>query len=147
MKCRLNFILPIILILVGVACKDEQIRKAAKASDDMATIVSVAIDTKRQLGQTGSKLITNDEELALTLGLQKVNASVIAFHKQVKVTQTLNPESKMALAGLFKSVVDSVAELNQKGVLGIKNQDAKAKVSTVLAGFTVTFAVVQAVLE
>src|SRR6185436_2325581 len=77
----------LLLILALLACKDDSIRKAARASDDMAVTVGLAIDVKRQLGQTGSKLINDQEELALTVGLQKVNTAVKAFHLQVKNTK------------------------------------------------------------
>jgi len=136
----------LVLILSLVACKDESIRKAARASDDMAVTVSLAIDVKRGLGQTGTKLISNEEELALTLGLQKVNTAVRAFHTQVKATKALDPASKNQLLQLFSGVTASVAELNQQGVLGIKNEEAKSKVTAALAGFSASFAAIQAAL-
>jgi len=136
----------LLLILTLLACKDESIRKAARASDDMAVTVGLAIDVKRQLGQTGSKLISDQEELALTLGLQKVNTAVKAFHLQVKNTKALDPASKNQLLLLFSGITTSVAELNQQGVLGIHNEQAKAKVAAVLAGFTTAFAAIQAAL-
>jgi hypothetical protein len=136
----------LLLIVVLLACKDDSIRKAAKASDDMATVVSLAIDVKRGLGQTGTKAISDQEELALTLGLQKVNTAVKAFHLQVKNTKALDPASKNQLLQLFSGVTTAVAELNQQGVLGIHNEEARAKVAAVLAGFQTAFATIQAAL-
>lgn len=134
----------LLLILVLVACKDDAIRKAARASDDMAVTISLAIDTKRELAKAG--LLKPDEEIPLTLGLQKVNTAVKAFHLQVKNTKALDPASKNQLLLLFSGITSSVADLNQQGVLGIKNEQAKAKVSAVLAGFTTAFAAIQAAL-
>ena len=146
MKRRL-IIPPLIVVLVLLsACKEENIRKAARASDDMATIVSLAIDVKRGLGQTGTKLISDDEELVLTLGLQKINTAVKAFHAQVKKTSTLDPAAKGQLLILFKQITEAVTDLNNVGVLGIKNPEAKEKIAAVLAGFQVAFTTIQAVL-
>jgi hypothetical protein len=136
----------LLLIVVLLACKDDSIRKAARASDDMATVISLAIDVKRGLGQTGTKVISNQEELALTLGLQKVNTAVKAFHLQVKNTKALDPASKNKLLQLFSGVTTAVGELNQQGVLGIHNEEARAKVAAVLAGFQTAFATIQAAL-
>lgn len=136
----------LLLVLTLLACKDDSIRKAAKASDDMAVTIGLAIDVKRELGQTGTKLISDQEELALTLGLQKVNTAVKAFHLQVKNTKALNPASKNQLLQLLSGITTAVAELNQQGVLGIHNEQAKAKISAVLAGFTASFAAIQAAL-
>jgi hypothetical protein len=82
----------------------------------------------------------------LTLGLQKVNTSVKAFHLQVRNTKVLDPASKNQLLLLFSGITTSVAELNQQGVLGIHNEQAKTKVAAVLAGFTTAFAAIQAAL-
>ena len=134
----------VVLVLTIVACKEEAIRKAARASDDMAVTVSLAIDTKRELAKAG--LLKPEEEIPLTLGLQKVNAAVKAFHLQVEQTKALDPASKNQLLLLLEGVTTSVAELNQQGVLGIKNEEAKNKVSAVLAGFTAAFAAINAAL-
>ena len=135
----------LLLLIIGlVACKDESIRKAARASDDMAVTVGLAIDAKRELAASG--LLKPEEEIPLTLGLQKVNTAVKAFHLQVKNTSQLDPTSKNQLLLLLSGVTTSVAELNQQGVLGIKNEQAKTKISTILAGFNAAFAAIQAAL-
>lgn len=135
----------VLLLLTLVACKDDSIRKAARAADDMAVTIGLAIDTKRELAAAG--LLPPEQELPLTLGIQKVNTSVKAFHLQVKNTKELDPTSKDLLLRLFAEITAGVAELNHQGVLEIKNPEAKTKVSAVLAGFQVSFVVIQAVLE
>lgn len=135
-------ILLMLLAIQQVACKDDAIRKAARASDDMAVAVSLAIDTKRQLGQTGGKLISDQEELALTLGLQKVNTAVRAFHNQVKATQKLDLNSRAQLAQLSKLIIEAVKGLDQD-ILGIKNADARAKISVVLSSITAAISAIQ----
>jgi hypothetical protein len=139
-----RFALILLLISAQLACKPESIRKAAKAADDMAITISVSIDTKRSLAASG--MLTPEEEIPLTLGLQKVNSSVKAFHLQVKNTKELDQASKTLLLGLFSGIVDSVAELNQTGVLGIKNPEAKTKITTILAGFQISMSMIQVAL-
>ena len=54
-----------ILVTSQTACpKSNRIHEAAKASDRIATLVSSAIEIKRQLGASGQ--ITREEELQLT---------------------------------------------------------------------------------
>jgi len=145
MKIRVRQqLVAVLLILVLAACKDESIRKAARASDDMAVTISLAIDTKRQLALAG--LLKPEEEIPLTLGLQKVNTAVKAFYLQVKNTSTLDPAAKNQLLLLFSGITTSVEELNQQGVLGIRNEEAKTKISAVLAAFTTAFAAIQVAL-
>jgi hypothetical protein len=143
---RLKIALIYLVIAASIACKDDSIRKAARASDDMASTISLAIDVKRQLAMSTPPLIDHDEEVRLTLGLQKVNAAVKAFNTEVKRLSKLDPASKGNLVALFASVTQSINELNGQGVLGIKNPDAKAKVQAVLAAFSTSIAVIQAVL-
>jgi hypothetical protein len=146
MKNRLKIALIYLVIAASIACKDDAIRKAARASDDMASTISLAIDVKRQLAMSTPPLISHDEEVALTLGLQKVNTSVRAFNTEVKRLSKLDPAAKGNLAALFASVTQSINELNAQGVLGIKNEQAKQKVQAVLAAFSASIAVIQAVL-
>ena len=144
---RLKIIALFLLLSTAIAaCKDDSIRKAARASDDMATIVSLAIDAKRGLAQTTPPLITSQEELALTFGLQKVNAAVQAFHSQALATRDLNPATKAQLLSMLSSITQSVNELNQQDVFGIRNPDAKAKLTAVLSGFSGAFIAIQAAL-
>lgn len=137
----------IIVVLLLAACKDESIKKAAKASDDMAVTVGLAIDVKRQLALSVPPLISQDEELKLTLGLQKVNTAVTVFHHEVKRLSKLDPQAKGNLSVLLSGIVQAVNELNQQAVLGIKNPDSKAKVQAVLAGLNISFSIIRAVLE
>lgn len=146
MKRRL--VVPMIMVvLLLAACKNESIKKAAKASDDMAVTVGLAIDVKRQLALSVPPLISQDEELKLTLGLQKVNTAVTAFHHEVRRLSKLDPQAKGNLSALLTSIVQAVNELNQQAVLGINNPDSKAKVQAVLAGLNVSFSIIRAVLE
>ena len=134
------------LIVLQIACKDTQIKQAARASDDMATTISLAIDAKRALATSNPPLITPQEELALTLGLQKVNAAVRAFNEEVKRLSKVDPNSKGQLLALFADITKSISDLNAQGVLGIKNPDSKAKLTVILAGFNASITAIQVAL-
>lgn len=143
---RIKIALVYLVIAASIACKDDSIRKAARASDDMAVTVGLAIDTKRALATSVPPLITSQEEIALTLGLQKVNTAVRAFHTEVSRLSKVDPASKGQLLALFSNITQSVSELNNQGVLGIKNEQSKIKLQTVLATLNTAIATIQAVL-
>lgn len=143
---KLNKRLAVVLFLISVqlACKDDQIRKAARASDDMATAISLTIDLKRSLAASG--VLKPEEEIPLTLALQKVNTAAKAFHTQVAATSKFDPAAKNKLLTLFEGIATSVNELNQQGVLGIKDPEARTKISTVLVGVSSALASIKVAL-
>ena len=143
-KHSLIAIVLVFLISLQLACTGDQIKKSAQAAQDMSLALGLAIDAKRSLAE--AKLIDPQEEIALTLGMAKVNLAIRAFNNQVSATKTLDPTSKAQLLTLFQGIVSSVNDLNTQGVLGIKNPDSKAKITAVLAGITVALATVQAIL-
>jgi hypothetical protein len=134
------------LITSQLACKDSQIQKAAKATDDMAVTISLAIDAKRALALTMPPLISPEEEVTVTLALQKVNAAVGAFRIQAMGISKLDPNSKAKLLPLFQGISESITDLNNQGLLGIKNPEAKNKLTLILGGLAASLAIVQSVL-
>jgi len=134
------------LVLLQAACTDSQLTKAAKASDDIAVSISLAIDVKRSLAMSVPPLITPEEELTLTLALQRVNTATMLFREKAMTFKTLDANTKTALLPLFQTITASVTELNNQGILGIKNQDAKAKVALVLTSLSAALATIQSVL-
>lgn len=111
----------------------------------MAVTIGLAIDAKRELAANG--LLPPDQEIPLTIGLQRVNTTVKALHTQVKNTKRLDPTSRDSLFRLFSSVTASVSDLNNQGMLGVKNPEARTRLTAVLAAFQVSFSVIQSVLE
>ena len=143
---RFRFAMIYLVIATSIACKDDQIRKAARASDDMAVTIGLAIDAKRALATSTPPLITHGEEIQLTLGLQKVNAAVRAFHNEVARLSKVDPASKGQLVALFADITKSISDLNNQGVLGIKNPDSKLKLQTILATLNTAIATINAIL-
>src|SRR5262245_32694640 len=124
---------------------DDPVRKAARAADAIAGSINEMIKVKRQLAQ--QKTITADEELALTNALLKANTadkSFLAAVKQVKGTPT--EAQKSNLATVFSAVSASVNEIDA-GVLGVKNADAKAKLTTILNTIKTSLGVISSLVQ
>ena len=124
---------------------DDPVRKAAKAADAIAGSITEMIKVKRQLAQ--QKTITAEEELALTNALLKANTADKAFlaaTKQLKGTPTAADKSN--LATLFSAVSAAVNEIDA-GVLGVKNPDAKAKLTTILNSIKASLAVISSLTQ
>ena len=124
---------------------DDPVRKAAKAADAIAGSITEMIKVKRQLAQ--QKTITADEELALTNALLKANTADKAFlaaTKQLKGTPTAADKSN--LATLFSAVSAAVNEIDAD-VLGVKNPDAKAKLTTILNSIKASLAVISSLTQ
>ena len=124
----------------GQPGQDDPVRKAAKAADTIAGSINEMIKVKRQLAQ--QKTIAPGEELALTNALLKANTADKAFlaaTKQLNGTPTAADKSN--LGTLFAAVSASVNELDA-GVLGVKNPDAKTKLTTILNTIKASLAVI-----
>ena len=124
---------------------DDPVRKAAKAADTIAGSITEMIKLKRQLAQ--QKTITPDEELALTNALLKANTADKAFlaaTKQVKGAPTAADKSN--LATLFSAVSAAVNEIDAD-VLGVKNPDAKTKLTTILNSIKASLAVISSLTQ
>ena len=129
----------------GGQSQDDPVRKAAKAADTIAGSITEMIKVKRQLAQ--QKTITADEELALTNALLKANTADKAFlaaTKQLKGAPTADQKSN--LATLFSAVSAAVNEVDAD-VLGVKNPDAKTKLTTILNSIKASLAVISSLTQ
>ena len=125
--------------------QDDPVRKAAKAADAIAGSITEMIKVKRQLAQ--QKTITSEEELALTNALLKANTADKAFlaaTKQLKGTPT--GDQKSNLKTLFSAVSAAVNEVDA-GVLGVKNPEAKTKLTTILNTIKASLAVISSLTQ
>jgi hypothetical protein len=141
------FVAPYLIVygLLFLACKDDSLKKAARASDDMAQTISAAIETKRALAQNG--FIDPKEELQLTLTLKKVNDIAIQFNKQARAIGKLDSVNRKNLMVVFRQLSQSINELSQQGVLSIKNENSKAQLAAILGGLDISLKVIEAALE
>ena len=124
-------ILSVGFLLSLAACDESQIRKAATASDRMATLIVVGIDVKRDLRTAA--LIDADEDRAISQGLLSANKAVQRFNERARTYQTLTPTARSELTKLFADVTGALKTLNDDGIFRIRNPDAQKKLAAVLA--------------
>ena len=128
---------------------DSRFRKAALASDDIATGISKMIDLKRKLATDGK--MSAAEESAITDLLLKVNTADKAFVTQIKAMRAAgtlpDANGKANLAALFAQVTSALNELNSKGLLLLGNAGAKNQLAKVLAAATAAAQIIEAFLN
>ena len=115
-------------------------RKYARASDTIAGSISTMIDVKRDFAQNGR--ITADEERRLTELLLRANEATTVFNNRVKTVTVIDEGTRAELGNLFAAVTSSVAELNNSGVLGVQNADAKSKLSKIIGSINAAVAII-----
>ncbi len=121
----------------------DPIRKAAKASDDIAAALNTMTKVKRELGTSGK--LSRDREAALTTLLQKANTADRAFLNEIKKLKAdPNPATKANLCSLFNTASSALTELNTNGILTIEDADAKSKLTTVFSTITAALPIITA---
>ena len=119
-------------------------RKAAKASDDIASAINTMTRIKRELGTSGK--ISRDREVALTNLLQKANDADQAFVTEIKKLKAdPNPAQKATLCTLFNTVSSALTDLNNSGILPVEDADAKSKLATVFSTITTAATIISGV--
>jgi hypothetical protein len=106
-------------------CNDSDIKKAAKAANDIAAALGGLETVSEQL--YASKLISGDETIAVSNYIKSATLADDQFVAQVRALKKIDPNSKAQIVTLFASLAQSLDVLNQQGVLGVKNPDAKAR--------------------
>lgn len=132
---RITRRLTVIFVLFAVclsqtACNKDQLRRAANTSAMTASLVRVAIDTKRALAKDGT--LDRDEELAITVAMRDLNLAVIEFNSLARTYDEFTAETRAQLLTLFNNVTLGVARLNDQGVLRIKNPQARGRFQKIL---------------
>ena len=119
-------------------------RKAAKASDDIASALNTMIKVKRNLGTSGK--LSRDREVALTNLLQKANDADQAFLNEIKKLKAdPNPAQKATLCSLFNTVSSALTDLNNSGILPVEDADSKSKLATVFSTITTATTIIAGV--
>lgn len=137
-------VLILLVCLFIQACDNADIRKAAKASDDMARGISVALDLDAALIQQG--LLSNDEAIAVTSALLDLNRLAREFNDTARGFKALDGAAKASLLQILTSITASLDKLNTQGVLRIKNAEAQQKFKTALAVITAAVNILAATL-
>jgi hypothetical protein len=121
----------------------DPLRKASEAAGAIAVSVREMIKVKR--GLADQKKIDNAEELKLTQILLKVNSSDKVLVNRLKSLKTMpDATGKAELLNLLKEVTAAVNELNDSGVLGVKNAEAKDTLSKIVVTIQGSLSILQA---
>lgn len=138
-------------LFIFAGCKTSKVNTdpyagAAKTADDIALSIKLLAETERNLETQG--LITPQEGLIIINGLMAVHSADVGFVADVRAAKTLDPSSaSRLLIPSLERMRQAVADLNAKGVLGIKSARAKATFQTSLNVLDVSIATIQALLE
>ncbi|HEX7313175.1 MAG TPA: hypothetical protein VF297_04615 [Pyrinomonadaceae bacterium] len=116
----------------GGGCADNSpLCNSARAADTIAKSISELITVKRELARQGR--ITREEDLKITQMLLRLNTADKVFVKRI---QSLNAEpdapTKQQLLSLFNDVTTALDDLNSNGVLGLQNEDARTRLTTII---------------
>ncbi len=136
----------LILILVSAAaCTDDQRKKIAKADQDMANALSIALDIDAGLIRDGT--LKGDAAVAVTTTLLDINRALGIFNTHAKAITTLDTATKSDLLLLADGIVKAVADANQAGAIHINNQETRAKLASVLAIISAAITTLRAILQ
>lgn len=152
MRMRQRKLVPVValflLLLPGVACREDQLRDAAKTAATIADLITATADVRDALTDQG--MINNQEALALTKALADLNLVNQEFNAQILETKqsgVFDQEARIKLRVLLGNVIGSIDRLNQQGVLTLHNQEAQRRMSLAVRSIQTAVNLVWGVLE
>lgn len=137
-----------LLLLPGVACREDQLRDAAKTAATIADLITATADVRDALTDQG--MISNQEALALTKALADLNLVNQEFNAQILETKqsgVFDQEARIKLRVLLGNVIGSIDRLNQQGVLTLHNEEAQRRMSLAVRSIQTAVNLVWGVLE
>ena len=130
----------------GDGAPPEPARNAARASDAIAKSIGEMIKVKRQLAQQGK--ITAAEELALTQTLLRVNTADKALVNRLKsLNSAPDAATKADLVRMFGEVTTALNELNTTGLLGVRDEDARNRLTTIFNTITASVQIIRTFID
>jgi len=121
-------------------------RNAARASDTIAKSIGEMITVKRELAKDGK--LTADEDLKLTQALLRVNTADKVLVKRLKSLKAApDATTKAELVTMFGEVTSALNDLNSGGLLGVKNEEARTKLTTVFNTINASVLIIQTFID
>lgn len=133
------------IALTAGACTDEQRKKIAQASDDIARGLHTALALDEALIK--QQLVSKDDALAITTLLLDVNRAAKEFNDKARAFGSIDATEKAELLRMASDMTASVATLNQQGVLRIKNQQSQIQFLAAIAIIQGGVAVLTSILQ
>lgn len=142
LKRRLVAIL--LVAVLAVACDADERKKLAKASDDFARGIAMALALDDALIK--QKVISNDDAIVITSAILDANRIARQFNDRASLYGKSGGSTKSELLQLTSDIDGSLATLQKQGVLRIKNPASQAQFTAALAIMKSAVAVAQAIL-
>lgn len=130
----------IVLLSIGlVACEDGQFKKAARISSAVSQSIGTMQSINAEFYDAG--MLTKQETISFAVALNQANTAVESFNEKARTLKALDPKNKTMLVGWLDELVLEMEELNQKGILHIKNEKMKARLSIVFSSIQAALAI------
>jgi hypothetical protein len=128
----------------GPTGQPEPLRNAAVAADTIAGSIKELRTAKNQLA--GQSKITTDENRKLTTLLLRLNTADKALVNRLKsMTAAPDATQKQQLFAMFNELTAAVDDANTNGVLGIQNEEARTRLTTIVAAMRASLAIIATV--
>ncbi len=121
----------LLLCLAATGCNDDDVRKAARAADGIASGLAGVQKVNVILYQ--GELISKDETKAIAVLVQQGTLANDEFIAKARTLRDLDPGNKALMLQWFGEVSASLDKLNREGVLHVKNPEAQARLSVAFA--------------
>ena len=124
----------------------DPLRNAARASDTIAKSIGEMITVKRALAKDGK--LTADEDLKLTQALLRVNTADKVLVKRLKSLKAApDATTKAELVTMFGEVTSALNDLNSGGLLGVKNEEARTRLTTIFNTINASVLIIQTFID
>jgi hypothetical protein len=120
---------------VMLACNSDKYTAAAKTANVAAGSIKTICDIKRTAAAAGE--IGPADELAVTRVLKEVNGALLQCAEAAAKIESFTGDAKAALVQQCADVSDRITRLQSDGVLRVKSEKSKRKLSNALAALAV----------
>lgn len=120
-------------------------RTLAKASDDLAGGIKLAVTTKRKLAE--QRLLDRDEEVKLTELMLDVNRAGSAYNDTLRSITGDTGDDRASLLTALEGVSSSVERLHNEGVLRIKSEKARTQVGLAVGAARAAIATIRLTIQ
>ena len=130
----------------GPTGQPEPLRNAASAADAVGKSIGEMITLKRDLANQHK--ITSAEELKLTQALFRINTADKVLVKRLKSMNSMpDANGRAQLVSMFGEVTSALNDLNNNGVLGIQNPDARSHLSVIINSINASIQIIQTFVQ
>lgn len=135
----------LVAVFFVTGCDDSQYRKAARAVAGISSGLKSIQDANEVAFHAGE--IDQDSARAISLAVADASFANDKIVQELKAIKKLDPQSKAQIIAHVTAIGESLKQLNDQGVLHIKNPDAKAKFNAAVGGVEAALGILKQLLE